>query len=50
MRMSHGTQDAVFWLAWLLSELATFSMAILLVVCMGSYTGGMSHVTRVNES
>jgi len=34
-----GLKDHVFWLAWLLSELATFTTAILLVVTMGSYTG-----------
>jgi hypothetical protein len=34
-----GLRDHVFWLAWLLSELATFATAILLVVSVGSYTG-----------
>jgi len=33
-----GLKDTVFWLAWLLSELATFSAAILLVVAIGAYT------------
>ena len=33
-----GLKDNVFWLAWLLSELATFATAILLVVAIGAYT------------
>lgn len=34
-----GLKDLIFWLAWYVSEVAVSSLAILLVVIMGAYTG-----------
>lgn len=32
-----GLKDSVFWVAWLLSELAAFAISIVTVVLFGSY-------------
>jgi hypothetical protein len=34
-----GLRDLVFWLAWFLSELAAFCLAIALVMVLGAFTG-----------
>ena len=34
-----GLKHSVFWLSWLVSELATMSVALVLVLPIGSYTG-----------